>query len=94
MIDTGLPYRALWRRELNAGLYGQDPQRTSTWKLDHLWLASVLQHRAEETLVMLNEAIEAGDHPDTVAHFLEQFEADCALCHRTFAEGEARAAAA
>lgn len=94
MIDTGLPFRALWRRELNARLYGQDPDRPSTWKLDHLWRASVLQHQAEDTLVMLNEAIEAGDHPDTIAHFYAQFEADCKRCHETFLEGERRAAAA
>ena len=94
MIDTGLPYRALWRSELNAGRNGQNPDLTATWKLDHLWRAAVLQNWAEESLRMLNESIEAGDHPDTIAHFYEQFQADCERCHQTFADGEAKANAA
>jgi hypothetical protein len=91
---TGLPYRDMWRRALNAGVGGQNPAVTSTWKLDHLWRASVLQHRADESLQMLEEAMNAGDHPDTVAHFARQFEADCAECHSVFAEGERKHAAA
>jgi hypothetical protein len=89
-----LPYRALWRRELDLGVNGQNPAITSTWKLDHLWRAAVLQHKAEDSLQMLQESIDANDHPDTIAHFLEQYEADCEECHRVFADGEARRAAA
>ena len=85
---TGLPYRTIWRRELEAGLRGQDPSRPSTWKLDHLWRASVLQHRAEESLQFLQESMDDNAHPDTIAHFLEQYEADCDACHRAFLAGE------
>lgn len=85
---TDLPYRAMWRRELNARAYGQNPDLTATWKLDHLWLASVLQHKAEESEIMLQEALDANDHPDTIAHFLAQYEDDCAECHRVFLAGE------
>ena len=91
---TALPYRALWRRELDAGLYGQNSQLTSTWKLDGLWLAAVLQHKAEESERMLQEALDADDHPDVIQHFLEQYEADCDACHRAFLDGEAIDAAA
>lgn len=91
-MTTDLPYRALWRRELNAGLYGQDPQLTSTWRLDGLWKAAVLQHQAEDTLQMLQESLDANDHPDTIQHFLEQYEAECDACHRAFLGGiDARA---
>lgn len=85
---TALPYRALWRRELNAGLYGQHPALTATWKRDHLWLAAVYQHQAEETERMLRDAMDAHDHPDVIRHFLVQYEADCARCHRIFLDGE------
>lgn len=85
-----LPYRALWRRELNAGVGGQKPDLTSSWRLDNLWLASVLQHKAEESERMLQEALDYEHaHPDTIAHFLEQYEADCRECDRVFIDGEA-----
>lgn len=84
-----LPYRALWRREINGRLSGQNPDVPSTWVRDHLWGAAVLQHRAEETERMLQEVLDYPyPHPETVAHFLAQYEADCAACHAEFLRGE------
>lgn len=81
---SDLPYKALWRREVSAGLYGQQMALTATWKLDGLWRAACLQNQAEDTERMLQESIDANDHPDTIAHFLEQYEAECAACHAAF----------
>lgn len=91
---SDLPYRALWRQELNAGLRGQHSQLTATWKLDNLWRAAVLQYQAEELLVMLGEAVDANDAPHVIASFLEKYNAACAACAVAFLGGEVKNAAA
>lgn len=82
---TPLPYRTLWRQELRAGVNGQKPDLTATWVLDNLWAAAVLQHKAEETERMLRETLDY-EHapPETIRHFLEQYEADCRACDDAF----------
>jgi hypothetical protein len=37
---------------------------------------------------MLQEALDANDHPDTIRHFLEQYEAECRRCDQIFLDGE------
>lgn len=85
---TDLPYRALWERELRAGLYGQDRMKPSTWKLDGLYRAVCFQARAEEMEIMLADALRDGIHPDSVAGLLEELEDDKAAAHEVFAEWE------
>jgi hypothetical protein len=82
---TYLPYRTLWRAELRDGVNGQRPDLTATWTLDNLWAAAVLQHKAEESERMLQETLDYEHaHPDTIRHFLEQYEADCRACDEAF----------
>ena len=83
-----LPYIDLWRRELYAGRDGQRPDAVSTWKFDGLLRAANLQHKAEETARMLEETLAYPyAHPDTIRHFLEQYERECDDCHRAFLNG-------
>ena len=87
---SDLPYRALWRQELNAGLRGQHPQLTATWTLDGLWRAACLQYQAEDVLVMLGEAIDANDAPHVIASFLEKYRLACEACARAFLGDEVK----
>lgn len=84
---TMLPYIALWRKELYAGVGGQNPDVIATWRRDGLWRAANLQHHAEETERMLRECLETNAHPDTIRHFLDQLEAECKACDEEFLGG-------
>lgn len=53
--------RALWEREVRAGLHGQDRQRPGTWVNDGLWLAACWEAAAADDLAQSRAATDRGD---------------------------------
>lgn len=85
---TDLPYRAIWERELRAGMYGQDRMKPSTWKIDGLYHATCWQARAEDMEQMIAEAMDRGAHVDSIAGLLQRLEFDKDMAHKAFLDWE------
>lgn len=85
---TDLPYRAIWERELRAGLYGQDRMKPSTWRMDGLYRAVCYQARAEEMERTIADALRDGIHEDSVEGLLAELDDDIAMAHHVFTEWE------
>ena len=81
---TDLPYRAIWERELRAGMYGQDRMRHSTWKIDALYLAVCQQCKAEDAEAALALALAQGAHPDSIEALVAELDRECERAHDIF----------
>lgn len=84
MSASPLPYRAIWERELAAGMYGQDRQRPATWKMDALYRAVCWQIKAEETEDILALALDQEAHVDTIAALVEEVDRARDAAHEAF----------
>lgn len=81
---TDLPYRAIWERELRAGMNGQDRMTPSTWRIDALYRAACWQTKAEEAEAALALALEQNAHPDTIAALIEELDHEVEMAHHVF----------
>lgn len=79
-----LPYRAIWEREVGAGLFGQDRRKPGTWRHDALYRAMLWQIQADESEALLASALDNGAHPDTIAGLLRDVEDFHEKAHAVF----------
>lgn len=89
-----LPYRAIWERELKSGMYGQDRQKPSTWRIDALYRAVLQQIKAEEAEDSLALALDQGAHADTIASLVAEVHREREQAHRIYLEHTREHAAA